>query len=146
MTRKLFLFSILLLSIPVLLLGAEKEFYVKDYFPKDISKQIIESAITQGDSVTIEKFIIYGNINKIYTIHKEVDHRKQTYTKEEGESIKIGNNTYLSKNEFEMNHVETNPRHTNIYRLLDKKFFKLTNDKKYKIITDKIKHLQSNKK
>lgn len=146
MMKKLFLLSILLLSISAFVWSAEKEYYVKDYFPKDISNQVIEFAIAQGDSVTIEKFVIYGNINKIYTIHKEVNHRKQTYTKEEGGSIKIGDNTYLSKDEFEMNHAETNPRHTNIYRLLDKKFFKLTNDRKYKIITDKIKHLQSNKK
>lgn len=145
MTKNILL-SFLLLVISVFSWGAEKEYYVKDYFPKDISNQIIEFAIAQGDSVTIEKFVIYGNINKIYTIHKEVNHRKQTYTKEEGGSIKIGDNTYLSKDEFEMNHAETNPRHTNIYRLLDKKFFKLTNDRKYKIITDKIKHLQSNKK
>lgn len=142
MTRKLFLFSILLLSIPVLLFGAEKEFYVKDYFPKDISNQIIEFAIVEGEHATVEKFTIYANISKIYIIKQDTRPSVQTYVNNEGGGITVGaDEVFFTKDQFEENHAELNERFLNIYSLLDRKFMKLSNEKKYKVITQAMKKL-----
>lgn len=142
MTRKLFLFSILLLAIPVLLLGAEKEFYVKDYFPKDISNQIIEFAIVEGEHATVEKFTIYANISKIYIIKQDTRPSVQTYVNNEGGGITVGaDEVFYTKEAFEENHAELNERFLNIYSLLDRKFMKLSNEKKYKVITQAMKKL-----
>lgn len=142
MTKKIFLLSILLLSIPVFSWGVEKEYYVKDYFPKDISNQVIEFAIVEGGNATVEKYTIYANISKIYIIKRDVRPSVQVYINNEGGGITVGKDeVFLTKEQFEEEHAEVNERFLNIYSLLARNFFKLSNEKKYKVITQTMKKL-----